>query len=60
MLASLAAKTGVKVATQKHCPDNFDTLCAILRDAGQQDAVIITTTEGAGYFDSAFLLNAER
>src|SRR5439155_16778995 len=25
-----------------------------------QDAVIITTTEGAGYFDSTFLLNAER
>src|SRR5207249_2625246 len=28
--------------------------------SGGQDAVIITTTEGSGYFDSAFLLNAER
>jgi len=28
--------------------------------SGQQDAVLVTTTEGSGYFDSAFLLNAER
>ena len=28
--------------------------------SGQQEAVLVATTEGGGYFDSAFLLNAER
>jgi molybdopterin molybdotransferase len=51
MLASLAAKTGVKVAMQTHCPDNFGTLCATLRDAVQHDAVIITGGVSVGEHD---------
>jgi molybdopterin molybdotransferase len=51
MLASLAVKTGVSVAMQKHCPDNFDTLCTTLRDAGQQDVVIVTGGVSVGEHD---------
>jgi molybdopterin molybdotransferase len=51
MLASLAAKAGVKVAMQTHCPDNFGTLCATLRDAAQQDAVIVTGGVSVGEHD---------
>ena len=51
MLASLAAKTGVEVAMQTHCPDNFETLCKTLRDAVQHDAVIITGGVSVGEHD---------
>jgi molybdopterin molybdotransferase len=51
MLASLATKTGVNVAMQTHCPDNFDRLCATLRDAAQQDAVIISGGVSVGERD---------
>jgi molybdopterin molybdotransferase len=39
------------VAMQKHCPDNFETLCATLRDAAQQDAVIVTGGVSVGEHD---------
>ena len=51
MLASLAAKTGVEVAMPRHCPDNFDALCAILRDALHQDAVIVSGGVSVGEHD---------
>src|SRR5207237_8173329 len=51
MLASLAAKTGVKVAMQRHCPDIFDTLCRTLLDAAQQDAVVISGGVSVGEHD---------
>ena len=51
MLAALAAKTGVKVAMRQHCPDDFDALCAALRDAAQQDAVIVSGGVSVGEHD---------
>ena len=51
MLASLAAKTGMEVAMRRHCPDNFDTLCTVLRDAVHQDAVIISGGVSVGEHD---------
>ena len=51
MLDALARKTGVQVTTQKHCPDNFDTLCTALREAVQHDAVIISGGVSVGEHD---------
>jgi molybdopterin molybdotransferase len=51
MLASLGAKTGMEVAMRRHCPDDFDTLCTTLRDAVQQDAVIISGGVSVGEHD---------
>jgi molybdopterin molybdotransferase len=51
MLASLAAKTGVKVAMRRHCRDNFDALCATLREAAQQDSVIVSGGVSVGEHD---------
>jgi len=51
MLDALAARTGVQVTMQKHCPDNFDTLCTTLRDAVQHDALIISGGVSVGEHD---------
>jgi molybdopterin molybdotransferase len=51
MLDALARKTGVQVTMQKHCPDNFDTLCTTLRDAVQHDALIISGGVSVGEHD---------
>jgi molybdopterin molybdotransferase len=51
MLASLAAKTGAKVAMRKRCPDNFEALCATLRDAVHEDAVIVSGGVSVGEHD---------
>jgi molybdopterin molybdotransferase len=51
MIASLAAKIGVAVAMRRHCPDHFDTLCMILRDAVQQEAVILSGGVSVGEHD---------
>jgi molybdopterin molybdotransferase len=51
MLDALAARTGVQVTLQKHCPDNFDTLCTTLRDAVQHDALIISGGVSVGEHD---------
>ena len=51
MLASLAAKTGVEIPMRRHCPDNFDALCVILRDALHQDVVIVSGGVSVGEHD---------
>jgi molybdopterin molybdotransferase len=51
MLASLAAKTGVEIPMRRHCPDNFDALCAMLREAVHQDAVIVSGGVSVGEHD---------
>lgn len=51
MLDALARNTGVQVTMQKHCPDNFATLCTTLRDAVQHDAVIISGGVSVGEHD---------
>ena len=51
MLHALARNTGVRVTMQKHCPDNFDTLCTTLRDAVQHDALIISGGVSVGEHD---------
>ena len=51
MLASLAAKIGVEIPMRRHCPDNFDALCVILRDALHQDAVIVSGGVSVGEHD---------
>ena len=51
MLASLATKTGVEIPMRRHCPDNFDALCVILRDALHQDAVIVSGGVSVGEHD---------
>jgi molybdopterin molybdotransferase len=51
MLDALAARTGAQVTMQRHCPDNFDTLSATLRDAVQHDALIISGGVSVGEHD---------
>jgi molybdopterin molybdotransferase len=51
MLDALARKTGAKVTAQTHCPDNFDRLCATLRDAVQYDALVISGGVSVGEHD---------
>jgi molybdopterin molybdotransferase len=51
MLDALARNTGVQVTMQKHCPDNFDKLCATLQDAVQHDALIISGGVSVGEHD---------
>ena len=51
MLDALAARTGAQVTMQRHCPDNFDTLCTTLRDAVQYDALIISGGVSVGEHD---------
>ena len=51
MLDALAARTGAQVTMQRHCPDNFDTLCTTLRDAVQHDALIISGGVSVGEHD---------
>src|SRR2546423_1915784 len=44
--------TGADAVTmQRHSPDNFDTLCTILRDAVQHDALIISGGVSVGEHD---------
>jgi molybdopterin molybdotransferase len=51
MITSLAAKIDVAVAIRRHCPDDFDTLCTTLREAVQQDAVIVSGGVSVGEHD---------
>jgi len=51
MLDALARNTGVQVTMQKHCPDNFNTLCTALREAVQHDALIISGGVSIGEHD---------
>jgi molybdopterin molybdotransferase len=51
MLAALARNTGVQVTMQRHCLDSFDPLCAILREAVQHDALIVSGGVSVGEHD---------
>ena len=51
MLAALALKADAKLGMRRHCPDNFDKLCATLQDAAKYDAVIISGGVSVGERD---------
>ena len=51
MLAALVAKADAKLSMRRHCRDNFDALCAALRDATQYDAAIISGGVSVGERD---------
>ena len=51
MITSLAASAGANVTMRAHCPDNFEMLCTTLRNAAQNDAVIISGGVSVGEHD---------
>jgi molybdopterin molybdotransferase len=51
MLAGLAEALGAEVVVQCHCRDDFEELCAVLRDATGNDVVIISGGVSVGERD---------
>jgi molybdopterin molybdotransferase len=51
MLAALAEAAGVEVVMQSHCRDDFEELCAVLRDATENDVVMISGGVSVGERD---------
>jgi len=51
MLAGLAEASGAEVVMQSHCRDDFEELCAVLRDATKNDVVIISGGVSVGERD---------
>ena len=51
MLAGLAEATGAEVVMRSHCRDDFEELCAVLRDATDNDVVIISGGVSVGERD---------
>ena len=51
MLAGLAEAAGAEVVMRSHCRDDFEELCAVLRDATDNDVVIISGGVSVGERD---------
>jgi molybdopterin molybdotransferase len=51
MLASLTARTNASLNMRRHCPDDFEKLCAALREATQYDVAIISGGVSVGERD---------
>ena len=51
MLAALVAKADAELSMRRHCGDNFDALCEVLREATQYDATVISGGVSVGERD---------
>ena len=51
MLAALVAKADAELSMRRHCGDNFDALCEVLREATQYDAAVVSGGVSVGERD---------